>query len=129
MNAEKKYFFELTSCMNSSSSEIIPPAKETKLEKAENSFFLDSLPKEVLEIVLRYFSTVPNAKKWETYIDLRNLVEAFRFAGGFGTLLKSRFHTLVVSKGKNYFRETSVFEWKELTVPYLWTNDIAVERA
>jgi len=105
--------------MNSSAPDILPPAKRMKSGKAEISFFFDGIPKEVIEIVLRYFSRIPNAKKWEIYIDVRILVDALGFSGGFGTYLKSRFHTLVLSRTRNCFSKRRVLGWKEIAEPYL----------
>jgi len=115
--------------MKRSAPDVFPPAKGRKTEKFETSFFLDSIPKKLLENVLRYLSHIPNARRWETYVDVRNLVEALGFRGGFSTLLKSRFHTLVVSSTKSCYLETKDLEWKELNGRYLWTDDIAVAHA
>jgi len=110
------FLFEVQSIkMNNGTPEIIPTAKVTKLEIGEPSFFLDSIPKEVLENVLRYFSRLPNSKKWETYIDVRNIAAAFWVTGGFGTLLKSRFHTFLVSRTKScdgYETVKTLIRWK-----------------
>jgi len=122
------FYTSLPNIMASPAHDILPPPKRRKEDKAEPALFFDSLPKEILDNVLRYFSRIPNAKKWESHIDVRNLVEACGVGGGFGTLLKSRFHTLLVSCTKNYF-ETMDSGWSELSEPYLWTQDIAVARA
>jgi len=115
--------------MKRSSPEIIPPAKEIMSEKAEASFFLDSIPKEILENVLRYFSSIPNATKWERFIDVRNLVKALGFGGEFRTLLKSRFRTIYVSRTNHFEFHEALSGWQERTEPYLWTDDISVAHA
>jgi len=112
--------------MGSTALDILPPAKRMREEKAEPVLFFDAFCEEILENVLRYFSRLPNAKKWASHIDVRNLVKAFGVRGGFGTLLKSHFRTLRVSRKKNCDGREVGLGWKELTEPYLWTSEIAV---
>lgn len=92
--------------------------------------FLDSFPKEVLPNVLRYFSAIPNAKKWEMHIESGDLVELFGVRGGLGVLLKSCFTTLCVSDRTNHcYNEHKYWVWKVRTEPHLWTNNITVANA
>jgi len=44
-------------------------------------------------------------------------------------LLKSRFHTLVISRSKKCSLEETSLRWKEPTEHYLWTNDIVAAHA
>jgi len=89
--------------------------------------FLDSFPNEVLDNVLRYLSRLPSAKNWETHLDLEDLIPLFAVRGDVGTLLKSRFHTLIVCKTKDCYYENKWYGWKLRSEPHLWTDKIHQE--
>jgi len=92
-------------------------------------FFWDSIPKELFGNILRYFSRIPNAKKWEAYVDVHDLTTAFGCGGDLGTFLKSRFHSLQISGTREYDNYRFRWMWGERSDPRLWTNDMAVARA
>lgn len=61
---------------------LLPFTSGTMAEENETTpFFLDSFPKEVLNNVLRFFSRMRNANKWETHIDVQDLMELFAVRG------------------------------------------------
>jgi len=82
---------------------LLPPTKKARNESEAalcsdesdpHSFYLDTLPKEVLENVLRYFSRLPEAKDWVPHILLETIIALYGVNGELGTLMKTRFNTL-----------------------------------
>jgi len=102
---------------------------EEIIEPGLPTFFLDTLPKEVLDNVLRFFSRIPKAKNWERHILLQDLVALFRVIGQLGTLMKSRFTALCVSRTGACIPETHSYHWDPPTKGMLSTTDINVARA
>lgn len=98
--------------MNTIPNGILPPAKKRKVESLEPAFFLDSFPQEILDNLLR----LPNAKKWQTYIEVRDLLQLFAVRGGLGTFLKGVFDTLCVSGTKRCHDDPG---WKARDDPHL----------
>lgn len=82
-------------------------------------FFLNTHPDELLPNVLRYFRSIPNARRWEAYMDLRDLSKVLSVRGGLGTTLKSRVQTLFISANKLRTREL----FHKL---FLWTDSLDV---
>jgi len=92
------------------------------------TFFLDSVPEELLDNVLRFFSRIPATRKWEAHIPLQDIVHLYGIVGGLGNVLKRRFHTLCISRTIDCADEHGNYKWKLKTVPMLWTSDIRVAR-
>jgi len=103
-------------------------AQESPVEDLP-TFFLDTIPGEVLDYVLRFFSRIPAAKNWERHIPLGDLVALFRVNGHLGTLMKSRFTALCVSNTGDCISEKNEYHWEIPTQGMLSTDDINVARA
>lgn len=97
--------------------------------------FFDDLPKEVLvdmiELVLKSSSRLPNNSNWENHISLSDVTKLFGVKGGgdFRAALKGRFKTLCISNFNNCQRESDDYKWKVKDGPMLWTNDINTAHA
>lgn len=93
-------------------------------------FFLDSIPKEELDSLLRFFSRIPNASNWEVHIDVMELLELFAVRGALGGLMKSRFNMLCISSAKHRYRfaQNCYLGRKLRHEPHLWAESISVAR-
>jgi len=77
---------------------------------------------------LRCFSRLPAAKNWETHVKLEGIIGLGGISGGLGSLFRTRFRTLCVSKTEYCNEENLYYGWKLRKKPHLWTNDINVAR-
>jgi len=103
-----------------------PSGNATAEENKASTFIIDKLSTEIFENVLRFVSRLPNSNKWETHIDLSDLLELIAVNSEFASFLKSRFTTLCVSPTKNCTAENEWLEWVDLRGPHIWTNSIDV---
>lgn len=92
------------------------------------ALFFECTPNEILDNVLRFLSRIPNSRKWETHIDIRDILELFDVRGDWGSSLKSRFNTLVISKSNYRYYEKERFGWKERKEAYYITDSFEVAR-
>lgn len=72
-------------------------------ECLSHPLYSDSFPKEALDNVLRFLS--PCSEKWETHIEVRDLLQLFAVSRGLGSFVKSRFKTFCVCKSMNCHEE------------------------
>lgn len=82
------------------------------MEVEHANFFLDAIPKEVMDNVVKFLGGLSSAKKWESYISLRYVVELLGVRGGFGRVLKTQFKTLCISSAPRCTREHDKYGWK-----------------
>lgn len=61
---------------------------------ANFTMFLDTIPMELLENVVRFLSVLPHAENWCKHIPLRNLMKLYHVNGTSGRFLSRQFHTL-----------------------------------
>lgn len=88
------------------------------------TFFLQSIPAELLENVLRFFSSKPAEKHWEAHVPLRD-VAALYSVKCYSGVLQCRFHTLCISRTIYCADEHRDYGWKLRKGPgILWTNNI-----
>jgi len=90
------------------------------------TFYLDIIPVELFDHILRFFSRIPNADVWENHIPLQLLVELYRVQGEFASFLSNRFKTLCVSGTIDCLRENRLWKWKLRKERMLYTDDIEV---
>jgi len=101
------------------------PSEEAAMNAQESTeeivptFFLDAVPNELLDTVLRFFSRVPSVKKWESHILLADLI---------GTMMKSRFTALCVAQSGEAIIEKEDYHWELPTEGILTTTDINAAR-
>lgn len=77
---------------------------------------------------MRCFSRLPKARNWETHLDLEEIMGLSGVSGELGSLFRTRFRMLCVSKTKYCYDENLYYGWKLRTEPHLWRNDIEVAR-
>jgi len=93
--------------------------------------FLDTLPKDLFDNAIRFFSHLPSARNWEAHIELSDLTKLLSLRGELGSFTKSRFKTLRISGSKDSYEKYKKYKkygWKLRTEPYLWTNSIDAAR-
>lgn len=113
--------------MNYTVHESLPPAKRRKSETKEVTLLLNSIPKkEAFDNLLRCFSDMPNTSKWETHIEVGDVLELLAVHGEFGSFIKSQFTTLCVSKTKYCDGKMCCFSWKLRNEQHLWMDNIDV---
>jgi len=101
-------------------------AKRAASPEADSYF--KTIPEEIFDNVLKFFSVSPGSLNWEKYIPLGDIAELYGVGGGLGTFVCSRFNGLCVSKTANCNGERRKYNWKRLDRNTLRTNDIKVAR-
>lgn len=88
------------------------------------NLFLDAIPKELLDNLVKFFSRLPKARNWEVHVALEDITGLSGISGELGRLFRTRFRTLCVSKTRDCYDENLYYGWKLRSEPHLWTNDI-----
>lgn len=104
--------------------EVRGPASSSA--RLECTPFLDRIPLELLDNILRFISLLPNAPNWDKQMQLSSILGLYGVNGAVATFLKGRFRTLCISKTADCDYECHAYHWK---VPYervLWTESIDV---
>lgn len=93
--------------------------------------FFDTLPGEVFEAVIFFLNRLPNARKWESYFQLLDIINLYAISGEFGSFLRGRFTTLCISEDINCTGEhfLSSSRRRAEPEPTLWTKDISAARS
>lgn len=104
-------------------------AQETAEEKSVPTFYLDTFPKEFLGNVLCFFRRIPKIEHRKTHIPLLDLIPLFRVNGQVGSIIKTRFTALCVSRSRDCISETNIFPWEQPPHGMLRANDINIARA
>ena len=92
------------------------------------TFFLDAIPVDVLDSVLRFFSRLPEAEDCVPHIPVESIIELYGVIGELGTHMKPRFKTICISDSFKSESENQVCKWKERKGDILWTKDLNVAR-
>lgn len=89
------------------------------------AFYFDLLPTDVLNHILRFFSALPDAKRWENHIRLNDIVGLFSETDDcFADFMNNRFNTLCISNTIDCSYEKKTFLWHFKRKRMLCTNDV-----
>lgn len=75
-------------------------------------FYLNKVPVEVLDFILRFWSRIPNAKTWETHIPLEDIPELHGVVCQLGLFMNIQFTTLCVPKSIACIKENEQYGWQ-----------------
>lgn len=93
-------------------------------ENDSSDSFLETIPNNVLNNVLRFFSILPTTKNWERPVPLVNLVPLFGVFGKLRDVMKTRFTALCVSRTGDRAAKVSGFHWEQPAEGQLSTSDV-----
>lgn len=98
--------------------------KRARMQIDATTFYLESVPKEVLDYVVKFLSRRPDADNWIFRIPLRDTVELLGLRGELGRVLKARLTTLCISRDIDCSYEHEQYGWKLWLEGMDWTDDI-----
>lgn len=94
----------------------------------EKELYLEKIPPEIIENILRFFSTLPQEKSCEKHIPLGKIVRLYWIEAVSGNFVRTRFNALCISKSADCEDERMEYNWKELNRATRRTNNIKAAR-
>lgn len=77
------------------------------------ALYFDTIPQEeILDNILRHLSPLPQAVKWDKYMQLKFLLGILRANGTLGAFVAGRFNELCISKTLDCAGEQNLYKWK-----------------
>lgn len=97
----------------------------------ESTFYPDTLPGELFDHILRFFSALPKSESWERHIPILRILEMYGLKGALGAFMRQRFDTICISETNGCVRESgnNSLEWTLGKGPMLWTDNLYIARA
>lgn len=119
--------------MDQSGALVLPlhPRKKARIRRNDSSptsspaypkpnQLMHSLPPDILENILRFLSSLQNARNWDNHIPFNDTLLLYRLCGG----LLETFHMLCISKTVGYTHELQLYKWKGPKQGVLWTDSM-----